>query len=322
MLRTASTLPTIQRWLGWLHVLQGGIGLFGCLAMLALAGVEDARNPGCTAAQLFAAIALWLGVGVFVPSLTAGIGLLRARPWAVPLAAAVSAIELLLVPIGTLIGGITLWSVLRHRIAVVRPEVAADPESAAMREGQRKHRRMVLVAMAVVGPGFVLVLAAGFAISGDVPPAELTAVVWPAAIVFAGALAHVIGQLGPRVRDFFELRRIAAEMRAASLLPPPVPTKSANCVHLQPIERRMLAAGVPLTRRGRHFCEAACRIDEAAFTRRFGGGTVAYRVHSGFERSPLDPPQAHVVCSECHAAILVRHPDEAPAGLPVFPASA
>jgi hypothetical protein len=322
MLRTATTLPATQRWLGWLHVVQGGTGLFAALVMLALAGAEAAKTPGSGAAELFASIALWLGIGVFVPSLTAGIGLLRARPWAVPLTAAVSAIELLLVPIGTLIGGISLWGVLRHRMVVVRPDVAMDPESVAAREHERTNRRLVLVMAAGVGSGLALVIATGFAISGDVPPPELTAVVWPAAIVFAAVLAYAAHRLVPRVREFFELRQLRAEARAAALLPPPVPTKSANCVHLQPIERAMLAAGVPLTRRGRHFCEARCRIDEVAFTRRYGGSGVAYELHAGFERSPLDPPQAQVVCCECNSLILVRHPDEAPAGTPVFPRSA
>ena len=114
-------MDTHVRVLAVLHIVMGGIGIvigLGCLLLFGgIAGIVGvAGEPDALVAIPILSL---IGGAVFVillilslPSIIAGIGLLKYRPWARILTIVLSAIDLLNVPIGTAIGIYGLWVLL------------------------------------------------------------------------------------------------------------------------------------------------------------------------------------------------------------------
>lgn len=97
--------------LAWCHIVVGAIGL-GAFGLL-LAGFAVRPDPAYydTMAWLGAGLGL-LSLAYFLPSFVGGIGLLRGRPIARVIIWCESAALALLVPVGTVLCGISLWILL------------------------------------------------------------------------------------------------------------------------------------------------------------------------------------------------------------------
>jgi hypothetical protein len=114
-------MATHVKVLGALHLVFGALGVIGALIALAffggLAGIvgmdhdPDARIsiPILGAIGGFIFIILLI---ISLPSIIAGIGLLQFRPWARILTLIISAIDLLHVPFGTILGFYGFWVLL------------------------------------------------------------------------------------------------------------------------------------------------------------------------------------------------------------------
>ncbi len=110
------------RILGWLDLAFAALNLaLGALLFLVLAlAVPAARELGSQRAE--AVVAVWRPISgaaaaylvlSSVPGVPAGLGLLRSRPWAPPLAHAFAVLQLLNFPGGTVLTGYSFW-VLRQ----------------------------------------------------------------------------------------------------------------------------------------------------------------------------------------------------------------
>ena len=121
------------RILAILNIIWGSIGVLGALVVLAVFGgltsIIHLAGGGEPAADL--AIPIIGTVGAFVlvallitsvPSIVAGIGLLKFKDWARILAVILSALHLFNVPLGMALGLYGLWVLLsRETIALFRP---------------------------------------------------------------------------------------------------------------------------------------------------------------------------------------------------------
>ena len=112
-------LAVLHICLGCLGLLMGLLGflLFGGIA--AVVGVTADPPDSLAAVPVLGIIgvaALLLFLVLSLPSLIAGIGLLRFRPWARPVGIIVSALSLLNFPFGTAVGVYGLWVLLSSGI--------------------------------------------------------------------------------------------------------------------------------------------------------------------------------------------------------------
>jgi hypothetical protein len=107
-----------------LHIVLGGLGLFGALIVMAvfgglagLAGLADHADGGMLAGGVLGLIGAVITVVVLVislPGLIAGIGLLSFQPWARILTIILSALELPGFPFHTALGIYGLWVLLSN----------------------------------------------------------------------------------------------------------------------------------------------------------------------------------------------------------------
>lgn len=107
------------RIFAWAHAIMGGIGLglFLLVLSVALAAKDPAYDDEIMMlVGIFGMIALVL----FAPSLVGGIGLLKGLPWARGFFWIQAALLALIVPLGTVVSGISLWVLVSTR------EVSAD----------------------------------------------------------------------------------------------------------------------------------------------------------------------------------------------------
>lgn len=117
---------TVQiRVLGWLHIVLATAGLvvggWFCLSIWLI--------PGRLSAFVLAfAIPIFLACAIllFVPQLIGGIGLVRGHRWARIVILLLSALLLLVFPIGTLLGGFGFWALLGDRAAAWREETGGE----------------------------------------------------------------------------------------------------------------------------------------------------------------------------------------------------
>ena len=110
------------RILAALRIVMGALGLgAGVLALLffgglaGLVGITDQSGGARIAVPILGGIgglAFLLATVLALPSLIAGIGLLRLRPWSRILTIVLSVIDLFQVPIGTALGFYGLWILL------------------------------------------------------------------------------------------------------------------------------------------------------------------------------------------------------------------
>jgi len=111
------------RILAVLYLVLGALGIVGALVLLAIfggiAGIVGIAAHQVPDARIAIPIVAAIGVGFFLlvivvslPGVIAGYGLLRFRPWARVLAIVLSALSLMSVPFGTLLGAYGLWILL------------------------------------------------------------------------------------------------------------------------------------------------------------------------------------------------------------------
>ena len=136
--------------LAWCHIVVGAIGL-GAFGLL-LAGFAVRPDPAYydTMAWLGAGLGL-LSLAYFLPSFVGGIGLLRGRPIARVIIWCESAALALLVPVGTVLCGISLWILL----TTWDPEEIGDLGSIE-RFVQRSLRGIMLIMAAMFILGVIL----------------------------------------------------------------------------------------------------------------------------------------------------------------------
>jgi len=107
--------------LGWIHVIFGVLGLcaafviftvFGGIAgMVGVTGDADAR-VAAPILLLIGGVILMIIAVLSIPGLIGGVGLLYFKPWARIFMIVLSALHILNVPIGTILGVYGLWALL------------------------------------------------------------------------------------------------------------------------------------------------------------------------------------------------------------------
>jgi len=96
----------------WLHIATGALGILAAFGVGAIVGgvglfSGDAHTAGILA--LVAAFVMVLLSLLSIPALVGGWGLLKRRPWARLMVLIVSFLSLPGFPVGTLIGGYSIW---------------------------------------------------------------------------------------------------------------------------------------------------------------------------------------------------------------------
>jgi hypothetical protein len=133
-------MQTHVKVLGVIYLAVGGLMLLGALFLLltmgGVAGIVGASaDPEDAAIAIpvlgFAGTALALFLGVFaLPSLVTGYGLINYKAWARIVGIILSAISLINIPIGTIIGAYGLWVLLNkdtERLFITAPIVSSPP---------------------------------------------------------------------------------------------------------------------------------------------------------------------------------------------------
>jgi len=113
-------VDTHLKVLAWLYIVFGILGsLFGLglMALLGIIGVAGAASDpdAWMAVPILGFTGVALGVFMLmlsVPGIIAGAGLLKYRPWARILTIVLSALNLMNIPIGTILGVYGLWVML------------------------------------------------------------------------------------------------------------------------------------------------------------------------------------------------------------------
>ena len=113
--------------LGWIHVIFGVLGiaaglvvftiLGGIAGLVGISGDSDGR-VAAPILVLIGGFVLMILIVLSVPGLIGGVGLLYFKPWARILMIVLSALHILNIPIGTILGVYGLW-------ALVNPETEA-----------------------------------------------------------------------------------------------------------------------------------------------------------------------------------------------------
>ena len=350
------------RVLAWLHiVLNGSLLLAGAIFWADLGLSSSSSEQGAAAYIGFFFVLL---IPFLLPGLIGGIGLLRHRPWARIVIIILSALWLLEIPVGTIFGGFGLWVLLSRngQLAFDPPARGQDRMSSSPTTWRRgmvvdllaKPVTGVLLAMLLVGAGFVLFLAIGFHLSGTVvPPSVDAAVPASAIVVLVAAIAGAI-VLTRKVRAIQQRRRIGGQMitaaqesrdqRIAELKADPAKQKyaplvargeswsdaeiayhedlriSGTCVHLRPIELAMRQAGINMRPITSVTVIAECRINLPEVKKDHPVAPPIYYVedYQG-ERAAQDFPVAFFTCKSCYAAISVLHPDQSRADTKWYP---
>src|SRR5579864_646860 len=108
--------------LGILHLVYGILGvLAGIIVLVIFGGLAGLVSVADRSGDSLIAVPILGGIGAFVfilllalslPGIIAGFGLLQLRPWARILTIVLSALELMSVPLGTVLGIYGLWVLL------------------------------------------------------------------------------------------------------------------------------------------------------------------------------------------------------------------
>lgn len=110
-------METHIKLLGWLNI---ALGLFGLLIavftfmILISVGLISRDNDAMIVLGIIATLVAGLLGVLSVPGIIAGYGLLRRRMWARYLALVVGFLSLFNIPLGTLVGGYTIWVLLQE----------------------------------------------------------------------------------------------------------------------------------------------------------------------------------------------------------------
>src|SRR5687767_9991086 len=127
-------MDTHVKVLAWLYIVFGVLGTLFGLGMMALLGVIGVAGAvsdpdAWVALPVLGITGVALGVFMLIlslPGVIAGIGLLKYQPWARILTIVLSALNLMNIPLGTILGIYGLWVMLSNDGArlFVRPPVS------------------------------------------------------------------------------------------------------------------------------------------------------------------------------------------------------
>jgi hypothetical protein len=324
--------------LGALHLILGGGGMVACMAAyltwIKLASDAHSLKTAHTLGQMM----FMLSVFILLPSLVCGIGLLLEKSWGCVVAMGWSMLLLLVIPIGTLLGGYGLWLLLKlpatstypaGSVASSRPHHPHDfeprPTSAftAPRPPLQGRARLLLV-MLTVGASMVVLLRAGFWIAGQRPPSVIVAPFQIAAVLLFAIVVALIALAGRRGLTRSRHVPLNERLQHEAAVAPELPLGSdAICIHVQPIERLMRGVGIRITQPLGLDAQAHCQVDRAELALVFGTGIAeVYRERHDIDRSYLDPKTALFWCAACNSRLWVVHADAATDQTPRFPENA
>jgi WD40 repeat protein len=312
--------------LAWIHIVMGGGLLLVALALLASVFVE---GPEYTHTLPFLlGLFSWLAIGLLIPCLTGGIGLLRKKRWARALIIFVSVGFLFAFPVGTALGAYGLWVLLKRE---TEPALAPRPASSSRID---QPRRRLLLAMLSVAAAFVLVVGGGFLLArsrariamngtlGIVAGVALVAASFVIARLLGiptGGTATVRHAVSAVPENFPHYPQVSGELGITYANDP---NMTITCTHLQPFERAMRAAGITVTPGGKSIVAAHCRIHRRGLEGPFKlPESVVYREYFLAERYNEDIPMARLQCTPCGSWISVLHPVECHLSTPWFPAA-
>jgi len=200
--------------LSLMHITLGGGGMVACMAayLTWVKLASDARS--LSTAHTLGQMMFMLSMFILLSSLICGVGLLLDKSWGRVVAIGWSMLLLLVVPIGTLLGGYGLWALLKQAPAPAYPvgsetsHRAYHPRDFEPRQTSLltdKHlppsgRARLLWVMLAVGASMVVLLRAGFWIAGQQPP---SAIVEPFQIASVVLFAMVVASVVSAVRSGF-----------------------------------------------------------------------------------------------------------------------
>ena len=325
-LMDVATINRHVKILAGIHIVMGGGLLLVAVALLASVFFE---GPEYTHTLPFLlGLFSWLAIGLFIPSLAGGIGLLRKKRWARVLIIFVSVEFLFAFPVGTALGAYGLWALLKRE---TEPAFAPRP---ALSSRIYQPRRGLLLAMLSVAAAFVLVIGGGFllvrsgariASSGALPVVTGVALVAAAFVITrllgiptGGRTATVRRAVSAAPQNVPQHPQVPGELGATYANDP---NMTITCPHLQPFERAIRAAGITVTPGGKSLVAANCRIHRRGLEGPFKlPESVVYREYFLAERYNEDIPMAGLQCNSCNSWITVLHPVECHLSTPWFPA--
>lgn len=105
-----------------------GLGIFGIViaitlgVILGLVGSFVDDPVASKVLPIIASVAIWVVFIFSIPGIVAGIGLFKRKEWARILALILSVIKLLNIPIGTAVGGYSIWVLVQDEsVALFKP---------------------------------------------------------------------------------------------------------------------------------------------------------------------------------------------------------
>ncbi|MDP3661056.1 hypothetical protein [Phenylobacterium sp.] len=173
--------------LGGLGLLIGG---WICLGLMA-------DPQGGPALYYIGPLFMALSTVFLLPAFFGGLLTLRGSIWGRTILIALSGLLLLVIPVGTVLGGFGLWALLRPGAGgEITPRSPTAGIPAAMVPAVLRHRRKqvvgMAVAMAAVGSGFIVLLGAGFRLNHQPPPGYLDEGFYPAIALLIAIIAFVV----------------------------------------------------------------------------------------------------------------------------------
>ena len=337
-------MKTHLRLLGWIYIVLCGLTVSAGVTLCALLALDP--SPASQKA-LLALGPPSLIVAVFaLPGLVGGIGLLGLRRWARGILLAFSVLLLPLLPVGTALGGYSLW-------ALSHPETRAlfaGQDSEAVRPLLRfaSPQFRLLSIMASVAAGFFLTLKIGFAVHHDPAPALFSSTMLTATailVLLTGVIVLTIVMIEAGGKTVYntspygdaygganaraEVRRLrvaelAADPRRAKYAPLVArgedwsdaailyhedPNRLATCVHLRPIEQAVRRAGIAARLYREHDVVATCRIDLPRLEQVVSvAPPIRYAEFFQADRAENDLPTAFLICDEHKSILYTTHP--------------
>lgn len=327
--------------LGIIHLILGGGGMVVCMAAYVVWINEASDAHSLHTAHTLGKMMFMVSLVTLLPSLICGIGLLLNQPWGRVAMMCWSVLLLLLIPIGTLLGGYGLWVLLKrtpesgYAVGSERssgPSRPYHPHDVEPRQTSllvsRQHpfsgRAGQLLLMVIVGASMIILLRVGFWIAGQQAPAVI---VDPLQIAVVLLFAIVVAMIVVAVRSGLSRPRhlpLNEQLQYEASVAPALPLSSeAICIHLQPIERLMRGVGIRITKALGRDTQAYCQVDRVALASVFGPTIAAlYVERHDIDRSYLDPKTALFWCATCNSRLWAVHADAATEKTPWFPENA
>ena len=326
--------------LGTMHLILGGGGMLACMAAylcwIKLASDAHSLRTAHTLGQMM----FMLSMFILLPSFVCGIGLVLNKSWGRVAAIGWSMLLLLVIPIGTLLGGYGLW-VLLKRTPLSANHAGSQPSSrpyhphdfeprptSSLIDEQHllSGRAGLLLVMLVVGASMVVLLRAGFWFAGQRPPAEINDPFRIAALLLLGFVVAfiVVAVRDPRKRPTTTQNiHAASDQQPAAHKSSPLVNQDAICLHLQPIESVMRGCGINIAQQAGRDARANCQVDLVELGLVFSPTIeTLYVERHDIDRSYHDPKTALFWCAACNSSLWVVHADAATEKTPWFPENA